>query len=190
MRSRGPVDARGALRRRAGLVVCAALSIAARAGALERPTPGPRDVQAFFDEYLPARMKAHNVAGAVVAVVRDGEVILAKGYGEADVARKVPMDPDRTVCILGSLSKLFTWTAVMQLAERGEIDLDADVTRYLAFGIPDTFAEPITLRHIMDHTAGFDDDKYDQMTPTAAGLVPLQTWLRTHVPARVRPPGS
>lgn len=147
----------------------------------------PTEVETFFDEYLNAQMTANHIAGAVVAVVKDGQVLFTKGYGYADVAQNIPVEPDKTVFILGSLSKIFTWTAVMQLVEQGKLDLNADVNTYLDFKIPATYPEPITMNHLMAHTSGFEDNKFGQMEATAAQVVPLGEWLKTHIPARVRP---
>ena len=93
----------------------------------------------------------------MVAVVKDGEVLFKKGYGYADLKRKKPVDPDLTLFRPGSVSKLFTWTAVMQLVEQGKLDLDKDVNTYLDFKIPAAFGKPITLRNAMTHTPGFEE---------------------------------
>jgi CubicO group peptidase (beta-lactamase class C family) len=145
---------------------------------------------AFFDDYLTAQMATNHIAGATVSVVKDDMVLFAKGYGEADVAQHIPVTPDKTVFILGSLSKVFTWTAVMQLVEQGKLDLDTDVNTYLDFKIPATYPQPITLNHLMAHTAGFEDEHFDQMAPSAAEMTPLGTWVKSHIPARVRPSGQ
>ena len=104
-------------------------------------------------------MEEHHIAGAAVAVVKDGELFFTKGYGYGrprETAR--PSTPDQTLFSVGSLSKLVTWTAVMQLAEQGKVDLNADVNTYLKeVQIPATFPEPITLAHLMTHTSGFED---------------------------------
>ena len=76
-------------------------------------------------------MKSGPVAGAVVVVVKDGQVFFQKGYGYEDVEKQAPVDPAQTLFRPGSVSKLFTWTAVMQLVEQGKLDLDADVNTYL-----------------------------------------------------------
>lgn len=149
-----------------------------------------REMQAFFDSYLGAQMSAHHVAGAVVAVVKGDEVLLAKGYGYADVDRQISVDPNETVFILGSLTKLFTWTAVMQLVERGKLDLDVDVNSYLDFALPTTFLRPITINHLMAHAAGFEDARFAQMAASPARMTPLGSWVKTHVPARILPPGA
>lgn len=150
----------------------------------------PAEVEAFLDGLMKAQMEAHDVAGATVAVVRDGEVLLAKGYGYADVDDRTPVDPDSTLFRIGSVTKLFTWTAVMQLVEAGELDLDADVETYLDFELPDDYEEPITLRHILTHTPGFEEDARDLFSEDPDDKQPLGEWLATHVPARVRPPGE
>ena len=84
---------------------------------------------------VPYALKAGDMAGAVVVVVKDGAVLLEKGYGFADVSKKVPMDPEQTMVRIGSTSKLFTWTAVMQLVEQGKLDLDREYQRL--FGLQD-----------------------------------------------------
>lgn len=160
----------------------------------ERPaTSGPTDpaeVEAFLDGLMKAQMEAHDIAGATVAVVRDGEVLLAKGYGYADVDDRKPVHPDSTLFRIGSVTKLFTWTAVMQLVESGRLDLDADVETYLDFELPDDYEEPTTLRHILTHTPGFEEDSRDLFSEDPEDVQPLGEWLATHVPARVRPPGT
>ncbi len=153
--------------------------------------PGdPAEMEAFFNDYLATQMADNHVAGAAVAVVKDGRVLFIKGYGYADVAQKIPVDPEKTVFILGSLSKLFTWTAVMQLVEQGKLDPDADVNTYLDFKIPATYAQPITPNNLMAHNAGFEDNRFGQMKAASEPVTPLGEWLKTYIPTRVRPPGQ
>ena len=102
-------------------------------------------------------MEKHHIAGAAVSVVKDGKLFFAKGYGYADLENDIPVDPEQTIFRIGSVGKLFTWTAVMQLVEQGKLDLDADINTYLDFRIPDTYPQPITLKHLMTHTSGFED---------------------------------
>ena len=156
-------------------------------------TRGVRDraeLAAFLDGIMLANLRDKHVAGATVAVVKDGQLFYAKGYGYSDVDKRSQVDPERTLFRIGSTSKLFTWTAVMQLVEQGKLDLDTDVNRYIDFKIPATYAQPITLRHIMTHTPGFEEDGRDLITKDSSTLVPLGTWLATHIPGRVRPPGT
>lgn len=161
--------------------------------AADAPVRGPHDpaeVQAFVDGIMAAWLKDKHIAGATVAVVRDGRLLFAKGYGYADVAKQRPVDPEKTLFRIGSVSKLFTWTAVMQLVEQGKLDLDADVNRYLDFTIPATYPRPITLRDILTHSAGFEDDGRELIGVDTTYLGTDGGWLRTHMPKRVRPPGA
>src|SRR5882762_920850 len=115
------------------------------------------DVSAWLDGYMPYALHVGDIAGAVVAVVKDGKVLTERGYGYSDVEKRTPVDPKRTLFRPGSVSKLFTWTAVMQLVEQGKIDLDADVNQYIDFRIPPRDGKPVTMRNIMQHTAGFEE---------------------------------
>jgi CubicO group peptidase (beta-lactamase class C family) len=135
-------------------------------------------------------MEENHIAGAAVSVVKDGKLLFAKGYGYADLEKGIPVDPGLTVFRIGSVTKLFTWTAVMQLVEQGKLDLDADVNTYLDFRIPDTYSHPITLKHLLTHTAGFEDRHVDMVKLKDEDLAPPREWLASHIPARVRPPGE
>jgi CubicO group peptidase (beta-lactamase class C family) len=119
------------------------------------------DVHAFLDGFMPMQLERENIAGAVVLVVKDGAIFFAKGYGYSDVQKKTPVTVDATLFRPGSISKLFTWTAVMQLVEQGKLDLDRDINEYLDFKIPPKFGKPITLRNVMTHTPGFEEQIKD-----------------------------
>jgi CubicO group peptidase (beta-lactamase class C family) len=146
------------------------------------------DVDSWLDGLLPYAIHSGQIAGGVVVVVKDGMVLTERGYGYADVARKTPMDPSATVIRPGSISKLFTWTAVMQLVERGTLDLDADINGYLDFTVPPLAGEPITLRNIMTHTSGFEEAFKGLDTDTTPA--PLADYVRAHLPHRIYPPGK
>jgi len=150
----------------------------------------PAELEAFLDEELGREMEKHHIAGAAVSVVKDGKLFFAEGYGDADLENGIPVDPERTNFRIGSLAKLFTWTAVMQLAEQGKLDLDADINTYLDFRIPDTYPQPITLKDLMSHTAGFEDRYYERLAKDPDDLLPPREWLVSHMPARVNPPGD
>src|SRR5712691_6399647 len=107
------------------------------------PEMTAEDVSAFLDGIMPQQLAREDIAGAVVSIVKDGKVLFARGYGYADVEKKTPVSPDNTLFRPGSISKLFTWTAVMQLVEQGKLDLDGDVNDYLDFKIPPTYPQPI-----------------------------------------------
>ncbi|MCO6512008.1 MAG: beta-lactamase family protein [Aridibacter famidurans] len=165
----------------------------AQAEGEEAPSPADKltaaDLDAFFEGILPAQLERENIAGATVSVVRDGEVIFAKGYGYADVKARKPVDAEKTLFRPGSISKLFTWTAVMQLHEQGKLDLDKDINEYLDFKIPEAFGKPITMKHILTHTPGFEEAVKD-LFKTQAGELNLGEYLKTHVPNRIFPPGT
>jgi CubicO group peptidase (beta-lactamase class C family) len=150
----------------------------------------PAEMEAFLDKELGKEMEKHHIAGAAVSVVKVGKLFFAKGYGSADLENKIPVDPEQTNFRIGSIAKLFTWTAVMQLAEQGKLDLEADINDYLDFRIPDTYPQPITLKHLMTHTAGFEDLYYERLANDPNDLLPPREWLISHMPARIRPPGE
>ncbi|MFZ5881095.1 MAG: serine hydrolase domain-containing protein [Chloroflexota bacterium] len=175
------------------LILILVFALAGTQPALAEPAHSPDDpveLEAFVDEWMSANLESNHIVGATVSVVRDGETFFAKGYGSADLEKQIPVEADQTLFRIGSITKLFTWTAVMQLAEQGRLDLDADVNTYLDFRIPDTFPEPITLRHLLSHSAGFEDRNFGFSARTPDGLRPLGEWLSTHIPARVRAPGE
>jgi len=149
------------------------------------------DVDAWLDGYMPYALATGDIAGAVVAVVKDGEIVTERGFGYADVATKKPVDPKLTLFRPGSVSKLFTWTAVMQQVEQGKIDLDADVNKYLPadFQVPARDGKPITMRNIMTHTAGYEEQIKSIITedPKTADYVTL---LKRWMPTRVFDPGT
>ncbi|HSF83111.1 MAG TPA: serine hydrolase domain-containing protein [Anaerolineales bacterium] len=159
--------------------------------ATQPPEPiDPEELEAFLDDLMAAEMTENHIPGAMVAVVEDGSLLLAKGYGYADLEGRVPVDPERTLFRIGSVSKLFTWTAVMQLVEQGQLSLDTDVNEYLDFAIPATFPEPITLRHLLSHTAGFEDKGSNMHKLQVEQMNTLGDYLKANLPGRVFSPGE
>ena len=156
----------------------------------EQGPTDPAEMEAFLDDLFAQDMAENHVAGAAVAVVKDGKLFFAKGYGFADVDKKIPVDPEQTLFRVGSVGKTFTWTAVMQLVEQGKLDLDADVNTYLDFRIPDTYPEPIRLRHLLTHTSGFEQRLLGSAVSDPNDVVPGREFLISFMPARVRPPGE
>jgi len=159
------------------------------------PAPTLDDIpqmEAFLDGLMAAQMPARSVPAVTLSVVRNGEIIFAKGYGFADRAQRTPVTADRTLFRPGSISKLFTWTAVMQLVEQGKLDLDRNVNEYVTqFQIPDTFPEPIAMKHLLTHTPGFEDGGLGYLfVREEEKIVPLADSLAAHIPMRVRPPGT
>ena len=148
------------------------------------------DLNAWLDGFLPYSLDAGGIAGAVVVVVKDGQVLTARGYGYSDMRTRQAVDPAKTMFRPGSISKLFTWTAVMQQVQAGKIDLDRDVNTYLDFKIPEAFGKPITLRHIMTHTAGFEETAKYLIVEKAGQKHPLGHILKRWVPTRIYAPGA
>ncbi len=183
-------------RARVRVVVLACLlagtSAGARSPAAAEAAVDPRDLAAFVDGFVESRMASEHVVGVTVSVVHRGELIFARGYGYADMEAQRPVDPSRTLFRPGSISKTFTWTAVMQLVERGLVDLNRDVRSYLPnLEIPATFEEPITLAHLMAHTPGFEESAMGHLFENdPVEVLPLPDYLNLYQPARVRPPGA
>jgi len=148
------------------------------------------DVETFLDGLVPLQIKQDDIAGVTISVVKDGKLLFAKGYGYADVEKKKPVSAEETLFRPGSISKLFTWTAVMQLFEQGKLDLDRDVNEYLDYKIPDAFGKPITLKNIMTHTPGFEEQIKDLFLTDPSIKPNLGQYLKTHIPTRIYPPGT
>ena len=131
------------------------------------------DVDVWLDGYLPYALRTADIPGVVITVVKDGQLLTARGFGYADRDKRTPVDPERTLFRPGSVSKLITWTAAMQLVEQGKLDLDKDINTYLDFKIPEYDGKPITLRQMMTHTAGFEEAIKGLIFSDPAHLLPL-----------------
>jgi CubicO group peptidase (beta-lactamase class C family) len=148
------------------------------------------DAEAWLDGFMSYALPRGAIPGAVVVIVKDGRVLLEKGYGVSDVATDTLVNPQETLFRLGSVSKLFTWTAVMQLVENGKLDLDADINRYLDFKIPPFHDKPITLRNLKTHTSGFEEAVGGIAAQDPAHIPSLGTALKRWTPTRVFDPGT
>ena len=154
------------------------------------PTREDATLEAFVDGVVEAHRRGHHTPGVVVSVVKDGRVLFAKGYGFADAPAGRRADGDDSLFRIGSISKTFVWTAAMMLADRGLLDLDADVNDYLKdVEIPDAFGAPVTMNHLMAHRAGFEDS-FGVYTHADDGSLSLAEALTQNMPARVFPPGA
>lgn len=150
----------------------------------------PTELKTFMDGLLVKQMDAFQIVGATISIVQNDQIIFANGYGFANLETKMPVVADKTLFRAGSVSKLFTWTAVMQLAEQGKLDLTADINIYLRdFKVPAIYVQPITLTNLMVHNAGFEDVPLGRFARNEAALLPLATFLAEQMPKRVRPPG-
>ena len=171
---------------RQNTVVSGNVSVAPTCG--QGPTD-PVELETFLDDFYDDDEEYH-IAGAAVAVVKDGKLFFTKGYGYKDIEHRIPVDPEETMFRVGSNTKPFTWTAVMQLAEQGKVDLDADVNTYLDFRVPDTFPQPITLKHLMTHTSGFGERWLESLVLDESELMSEREWLVSNMPARIFAPGE
>lgn len=148
-------------------------------------------LEAFIDGIMAAELKSGKIAGVTFSFVKDGEILLAKGYGFSNVKQRSPVQPDRTLFRPGSVSKLITWTAVMQMVEQGKLDLNTDINQYLKkFNFPATYSEPITLSHLMAHTPGFEEVVGAMLVQRPQDLISLEEYLARNMPARIFPPGK
>ncbi len=147
------------------------------------------ELAAFMDGLISATMDDHRAAGAMVSIIQDGELLFQRGYGYANIADSVKVDPEKTLFRIGSVSKLFTWIAVLQQVEKGNLDLDRDVNDYLeTIKVPDTYEEPVTLRSLLSHTPGFEDVLLKLFMREEDEIPSLQEILKEQMPRRVNPP--
>jgi len=153
----------------------------------------PAELAAWLDPLIEQQMQEAHIPGAVFVLVEGGQVVYAKGYGLADLARQTPVDVENSLWRVMSLSKPVTAVAVMQLAEQGKLDLHADANTYLrSYRLPAAFGQPVTANDLLTHSAGLDFDLDDIGTEAAepAGLVGNAQFLNDHPPARIFPPGQ
>ena len=154
------------------------------------PTLTDTDLNAWLDGFMPIAIARGDIPGAVVVVVKDGQVLSERGYGYSNLDKKTKVDPKSTLFRPGSISKLFTWTALMQQVEQGKVDLNADVNKYIDFKIPPYEGKPITVLNLMTHTPGFEEQVKDLITLGEKTQVPYDTLLKRWTPNRIYAPGT
>ncbi|WP_419262232.1 serine hydrolase domain-containing protein [Caulobacter sp. ErkDOM-C] len=156
-------------------------------------TPLPAaELEAFVDGLIRRSMIEDHIAGATIAVVQNGQVVLKKGYGVASLKERRAVDPDKTLFRIASISKTFTWIALMNEIEAGRMRLDGPVNLYLPepLQVRGKDKGPVLLRHLMTHTPGFEDRALGQLFEQDWKRVrPLNEYLRQERPRRVREPG-
>ena len=151
----------------------------------------PLELETFVDKFFNEKMSVEHIPGAVFVLVKDGKVFFSKGYGYADRERHIPISPDKTVFRVGSVSKLFTATAVMQLVEQGKLNLNDDVNEYLAqFHLEENYAQPVTVANLLTHTGGIEENFIGIAARTLGEIEPLGEYLAKHLPPRALPPGE
>lgn len=150
-----------------------------------------RQFEVFADNFMREAMTKYNVPGVTLSVVKDGKVLYKRGYGYADIEKKTLVDPDRTIFNLGSVTKLFTATAAMQLVEQGKIDLNTDINTYIKnFKIKTSFKRPVTMAHLLTHTGGFDESNVGMAQDYSEESEILGDYLKSHMPPVIREPGT
>ncbi|GMM92585.1 serine hydrolase domain-containing protein [Qipengyuania sp. MTN3-11] len=173
----------------AGVASISAAPLAAQAQPAAFSDSRLAGLEDFVDGVMAEQIASREIAGAVVTVVHDGEVLFSRGYGYADVDAREPVDGMATLFRPGSVSKLFTWVALMQQVEQGRVDLDADVNRYLDFEIPEFGSQPIRVRDLLQHTPGMSDIGGISVR-TEAEITPYRDWIKANIPARLWEAGS
>ena len=149
-----------------------------------------RELERFVDSVFARGIAAERIPGAAFCFVKDAEVFLCKGYGVGDLRQRHPVSAASTVFRIGSISKVFTATAVVQLADRGLIDMNADVNGYLRkIRVASEFPAPVRVKHLLDHTAGFDEIRPGTQTDSRENVMSLADFLRTRL-VRIWPPGE
>jgi CubicO group peptidase (beta-lactamase class C family) len=145
-------------------------------------------------------MTRDHIAGVTLSVVQNGQVVLKKGYGFANLGQRKPVDPDKTLFRVASISKTFTWITLMNEIEAGRMRLDGPINLYLPeplqlpsekrFLFWDTNQPPIRVRDLMTHTPGFEDRALGQLFERDPRRIrSLERYLRQERPHRVRDPG-
>lgn len=147
------------------------------------------DLAEYIDGVIKSQRRGNSLSGVTVSVVQNDSLIFARGYGMADIEKERPVLADSTLFRIGSVSKTYTWTAIMILVEEGLLDLDTDVNHYLnEVEIEEAFDEPVTLRHLMSHRAGFEDT-FRLFAVADDDPRSRSELLSEHQPERVFPPG-
>ncbi len=151
----------------------------------------PKELEVFVDHLFIKKMEDLHIPGLAFVLIKSGKLFFSKGYGFASLEDETPVDPQKTIFPVASVSKLFTATAVMQLYERGKLSLNEDVNAYLqSFQLEENDWEPVTVAHLLTHTAGFDD-RYIGIAASSQGeVVPLAQYLAARMPPRVVPPDA
>jgi CubicO group peptidase (beta-lactamase class C family) len=155
--------------------------------------PGPQNLNefaVFVDSVITTQIKKENIPGAVFVFVKDWKIFYSKGYGLANVAKNIEVDPAKTIFRIGSISKVFTADALLQLADKGLIDLNTDVNSYLkTIKVPSSFPKPITASHILAHTAGLDEIRPGTQAAAEGGILSLNDFLKPKL-VRLWSPGE
>lgn len=160
-----------------------------------QPAVDPEQVrlEAFVDGVVESFRQRDRINGVTVGILRGDQPVLVRGYGFATLDPLTPVDPARHLFRIASVTKTFTYVAAMQLVEQGRLSLDDPVNDRLPerLKVPDDgFSEPIRVRHLLTHTAGYEDLALGHLlVRDPSEVLPADEYLVRHRPRRVRPPG-
>ncbi len=148
----------------------------------------------FLDGVLQQQLASDKISGVVINVVEGDKSIYKRGLGKACWNKEENMDPDRHLVRTGSVGKIFTWTAILQQAERGNLELDQDINEYLPAELQIDYEEdvsPITLTDLMTHTPGFEERGITLLAPSAEDLLTVENYIKEYGhPKLVYSPGE
>ncbi len=148
-------------------------------------------LEIFADDFFRHNLVEERIPGAVFVLVMGRDILIKKGYGFADLERKIPADPDESIFRAGSNVKLMTAMAALQASDRGLVDLNADIDKNLkSINIKRHFHQPVTLRRLLTHTGGFDDRFLTQHVRRREDLMPFGQYLEKRMPPQIVPPGK
>lgn len=165
-------------------------SLAAQTVTPSRPAFDAAALEIALDSLIPRKLEQHHLPGLAFVMVKDGQVVVSKGYGFAELATRRPVDPDRTLFRVASVSKTVTATAVMQLVEAGRLELHADMREAgLAPGIVSALPAPVTLMHLLTHTAGLEERALQRATREPSRQITLEAFLTRFPQRAVDEPG-
>ncbi len=156
---------------------------------IDSENPSREDLEAFIDTWMAGKMATHHIPGAVLVMVKDGDFLLARGFGVADLETQLPMDARKTILRVASNSKLFTTTAVMQASEMGQVDLKTDIRAYIEPDLLRAYPTPVNLHQLLTHSAGIGDKFFGQTVAKSEDLIPLQTYLEQELARSLAQPG-
>lgn len=143
----------------------------------------------FADGLFFSQMKENNIAGITFGAIYNDGVKITRGYGFSNIDAREKVDSN-TAFRIGSISKLFVWVAVMQLVEEDKLNLDTPVNDYLlGFRLPPKYL-PVTMRQLMAHTSGFEDNVLTIFSKSHEDITDLETYLASHLPAQIFEPGT
>lgn len=156
----------------------------------QNATSSLTSLEKSIDSLVSIKMASEHIPGLAFIVVKDGKVLLKKGYGYAQLGSTMQkVNPDSTIFRIGSISKTFTATSLLQLVDKKKVNLHSDVNIYLkSIKVSDTFEKPVTPSHLLSHSAGFDEIGKGRVVYSKDELIPLSSFLKDRL-IRVRPAG-